>query len=181
MVNIANYEIHENFTHHRYGNTELVYEYDYDFSIITLHCELDLNYRLAPVCLPTKECETPSLFEEKEAWTTGWGIAMKNYSVVYPSKLQVATVKITSNSECIMKGPTNNPSWNITVSKICAISSVKAPCWRDSGSPLTVIDSSQKRHYLAGVVSYGDRLCARNTTKVYSRVTNVCGWIQDRM
>ena len=66
MVKVANVEIHKKYTSTTYsdGNVD---EYNYDFAIFTLDCELSFDERIiGPVCLPTKECNNPSAYENED-------------------------------------------------------------------------------------------------------------------
>ena len=65
MVKVKDVEIHKKFTATLYSG--FVYEYNYDFAIITLDCDLSFDERIiGPVCLPKKECNNPSAYENED-------------------------------------------------------------------------------------------------------------------
>ena len=80
-VKISKIEIHEKYIDRYKIN------YDYDFAIISLDCDLKFDYRVAPVCLG--QFSDPSAYENRNAVAIGWG-SVKCWNST-PFKLQVMT------------------------------------------------------------------------------------------
>merc|ERR1712215_666423 len=148
--------------HPKYG-----YSFPYDIALIKMSEPVD---NIRPICLPTDSSQDYVGFR---ATATGWG---RTLDEKYPDKLQENTnMEVITNARC-------QYSWHgVTNAIICAIvpGKVGGTCEGDSGGPLIVKDG--RNYVLIGVTCTGLGDCAdKDHISVFSRVTSVLEWINDR-
>ena len=108
------------------------------------------------------------------ALVTGWGRLSSSGPLA--DVLQEATVRTLSIEQCRRKYGQSRISDNM----ICAEEPGKDSCEGDNGGPLAVLGQDGSYRQI-GVVSWG-RGCARQGYPgVYTRLSSLLGWIQDRI
>uniref|UniRef100_A0A493SWU5 Transmembrane serine protease 6 n=1 Tax=Anas platyrhynchos platyrhynchos TaxID=8840 RepID=A0A493SWU5_ANAPP len=125
-----------------------------------------------PICLPA-----PShLFEPGlHCWITGWG-ALKEGGHI-SNVLQKVDVQIIQQDIC-----SEAYHYMISPRMLCAgyRKGKKDACQGDSGGPLACEEPSG-RWFLAGLVSWGMGCARPNSYGVYTRITQVLGWMNQTM
>ncbi|XP_064097311.1 serine proteinase stubble-like [Macrobrachium nipponense] len=143
----------------------------YNNDIALLHLSTPISFTnfpgIKPICLPPSTAD----YAGKDAVVTGWGVTSSGGT--QPNIVREVTVPITTQAACEAAYGTA-----VTQNMICAglKAGGKDSCQGDSGGPLTVPNGSGK-HYLAGVVSWGDGCAAPDKYGVYTDVPNYVSWI----
>lgn len=140
---------------------------DYDFSLLELAEELQLNTKLGMVTLP----EQDELVEDGTLCrVSGWGSTQNSQES--SRYLRAANVPSVNQEEC--KAAYANFG-GITSRMLCAgyKHGGKDACQGDSGGPLVSNDT------LVGVVSWGFGCAQAGYPGVYSRVASVRNWIRE--
>uniref|UniRef100_A0A8C4U2X3 Transmembrane serine protease 6 n=1 Tax=Falco tinnunculus TaxID=100819 RepID=A0A8C4U2X3_FALTI len=134
----------------------------------TSHTEVSFK----PICLPA-----PShLFEPgRHCWITGWG-ALKEGGHI-SNVLQKVDVQLIQQDIC-----SEAYHYMISPRMLCAgyHKGKKDACQGDSGGPLACKEPSG-RWFLAGLVSWGMGCARPNHYGVYTRITQVLGWMNQTM
>lgn len=116
------------------------------------------------------------------ATVVGWGNMSATEYDFYPFKLQEVQVPVVSNRECrdVFEQKGQSPT-SITHNMLCAgkLSGGEDSCQGDSGGPLMVQQAG--RWVLAGVVSWGDGCALPLNYGVYSRVSKLAGFIDEKI
>ena len=107
---------------------------------------------------------------------SGWGLTREGGTI--SDVLQHVGVQVTSNEIC------NNPTaygGQITDRMLCAgfATGGKDSCQGDSGGPFVVFDG-MGGYALAGIVSWGEGCARPNKFGVYTRVSSVADWINQK-
>ncbi|KAG5682207.1 hypothetical protein PVAND_011573 [Polypedilum vanderplanki] len=98
----------------------------------------------------------------------GWGYTSMIRGTPLPNNLQRAFLPTITNQECNERGQ------NVGPREICTMSRFGVgACGGDSGGPLTCNDA------LAGIVSYGSRICAMGVPDVYTRASEYIDFIEE--
>jgi len=139
-----------------------------DIAVLTLARDVNFTADVAPICLPP----AGDLYVDKVATIIGWGKTNFNDLTGNPVLLE-AEVPIWSNSNC-----SQSVSGTVTDDMVCAglREGGKDSCQGDSGGPMMLQDS-QGRWMLVGIVSWGNGCAAPNSPGVYTRVSNYLQWI----
>lgn len=106
---------------------------------------------------------------------SGWGLLATNGA--QPDHLQAATVPIRN----INTLNPNQYAFDLTGNMIAAGNNGTGVCHGDSGGPLVVFDGTVP--LVAGITSFRSIVgCANsNNPEIFTRVSNYCGWISDRI
>ncbi|CAG9806448.1 unnamed protein product [Chironomus riparius] len=148
--------------------------FDNDMALLRLNDRVPITDHIRPICLPTNKAE---LYTGKTGIVTGWGTIKEDGK---PScVLREVEVPIMSNQNCIER--TNYTQKMITDNMLCAgFPGVgqKDSCQGDSGGPL-IVERTDKRYELAGIVSWGNGCARRDYPGVYTRVTRYLDWIHE--
>ena len=109
----------------------------------------------------------------EQAVVSGWGYDGGGY----PTRLMEASVPVVTNADC---NDANSYNGDITPAMLCAgyAGGGIDTCAGDSGGPLVVNGPNWK---LAGITSWGQGCALPNFYGVYTRVSQVVGWIEDTM
>ncbi|NWS18856.1 TMPS6 protease, partial [Pachyramphus minor] len=146
--------------------------HDYDVALLQLDHPVIISPVIQPICLPA-----PSHFFEPglHCWITGWG-ALKEGGHISNS-LQKVDVQLIQQNIC-----SEAYHYMITPRMLCAgyYKGKKDACQGDSGGPLACKEPSG-RWFLAGLVSWGMGCAHSNHYGVYTRITQVLGWINQTM
>lgn len=150
--------------------TEVISHPDYedsglaDIAVIRLREPVELNDRVAPLALASKDDITAG----KQATVAGWGVlAEEDESEVL--ELRQVDIPLIDDRRCATEMEAD------TDSELCAGGERAGSCYGDSGGPLVVRnDEGQPR--LAGVVSWGDR-CGDDNPEVYADVADLADWL----
>ncbi|KAJ8263894.1 hypothetical protein GJAV_G00142810 [Gymnothorax javanicus] len=154
---------------HQYYDHE---SHDYDLALLRLEKPVSARTLAQPACLPAR---THLLEPGLLCWVTGWG-ALKEGG--HGSKiLQKLAVPLLSEDVC-----TQSYGSLISPRMLCAgyYEGKRDSCQGDSGGPL-VCQEASGRWFLAGVVSWGFGCGRPYYYGVYTRVTKLTDWIQERI
>ncbi|XP_064179798.1 transmembrane protease serine 6 isoform X1 [Anguilla rostrata] len=145
--------------------------HDYDLVLLRLERPVSAGTLAQPACLPSP---THLLEPGLLCWVTGWGALKEGGSS--SNVLQKVTVPLISEDVC-----NRSYGYRITPRMLCAgfHDGGKDACQGDSGGPL-VCQEASGRWFLAGVVSWGIGCGRPNYYGVYTRITKLTGWIQER-
>ncbi|XP_031455860.1 transmembrane protease serine 6 [Phasianus colchicus] len=145
--------------------------HDYDVALLQLDHPVIISPFIQPICLPA----TSHLFEPGlHCWITGWG-ALKEGGHI-SNILQKVDVQIIQQDIC-----SEAYHYMISPRMLCAgYKGKKDACQGDSGGPLACEEPSG-RWFLAGLVSWGMGCGLPNYYGVYTRITQVLGWINQTM
>ena len=108
------------------------------------------------------------------ALVTGWDRLESRGS--QPDILQEVEVETMTNRACAR----SHGDHKITNNMICAGSQGRDACWGDSGGPLAVMGQDGSFRQI-GVVSWGNGCGTPGYPGVYTRVSSLLAWIQDRI
>ncbi|NXQ29672.1 TMPS6 protease, partial [Alaudala cheleensis] len=146
--------------------------HDYDVALLQLDHPVIISPLIQPICLPA-----PShIFEPGlHCWITGWG-ALKEGGHI-SNVLQKVDVQLIQQNIC-----SEAYHYMITPRMLCAgyYQGKKDACQGDSGGPLACKEPSG-RWFLAGLVSWGMGCARANHYGVYTRITQVLGWMNQTM
>ncbi|NWY63927.1 TMPS6 protease, partial [Erithacus rubecula] len=146
--------------------------HDYDVALLQLDHPVVISPLIQPICLPA-----PShIFEPGlHCWITGWG-ALKEGGHI-SNVLQKVDVQLIQQNIC-----SEAYHYMITPRMLCAgyYEGKKDACQGDSGGPLACKEPSG-RWFLAGLVSWGMGCARANHYGVYTRITQVLGWMNQTM
>ncbi|KAF6732359.1 Suppressor of tumorigenicity 14 protein [Oryzias melastigma] len=143
------------------------FKYTNDIALMELDKPVAYTEYIRPICLPSPQ----HIFEVgKQVYVTGWGALREGAATV----LQKAQVRIINQTVCntLMGG-------DITKQMLCAgvLQGGVDACQGDSGGPLSSPEG--KRMFLCGVVSWGEGCARKNKPGIYTRVTELRGWIKE--
>ncbi|NXG09241.1 TMPS6 protease, partial [Sakesphorus luctuosus] len=146
--------------------------HDYDVALLQLDHPVIISPLIQPICLPA-----PSHFFEPglHCWITGWG-ALKEGGHI-SNVLQKVDVQLIQQNIC-----SEAYHYMITPRMLCAgyYKGKTDACQGDSGGPL-VCKQPSGRWFLAGLVSWGMGCAHPNHYGVYTRITQVLGWMNQTM
>ena len=125
---------------------------------------------MQPICLPDPTQD----YDNVSAVVTGWGRLRSGGS--QPDILQKVTVRTQSTEQC--RGQYGQAK--ITENMLCADAPARGTCQGDSGGPLVVLGQNNSYSQI-GVVSWGNGCARPGYPGVYTRVTSLLPWIQQRM
>ncbi len=150
-------------------------QYDKDVALIRLEDAADLGPTPGGemvATVPLVSAGVGSLAGEQAA-ISGWGSDGSGY----PEDLMEAVVPVVTNANC---NDSNSYDGDITANMLCAGYTAGGvdTCSGDSGGPLVVDGPNWK---LAGITSWGNGCALPNYYGVYTRVSQVVGWIEETM
>uniref|UniRef100_A0A8C5IWK4 Transmembrane serine protease 6 n=1 Tax=Junco hyemalis TaxID=40217 RepID=A0A8C5IWK4_JUNHY len=146
--------------------------HDYDVALLQLDHPVIISPLIQPICLPApSHIFEPGLL----CWITGWG-ALKEGGHT-SNVLQKVDVQLIQQNIC-----SEAYHYMITPRMLCAgyYQGKKDACQGDSGGPLACKEPSG-RWFLAGLVSWGMGCARANHYGVYTRITQVLGWMNQTM
>ncbi|XP_059328557.1 transmembrane protease serine 6 [Ammospiza nelsoni] len=146
--------------------------HDYDVALLQLDHPVIISPLIQPICLPApSHIFEPGLL----CWITGWG-ALKEGGHT-SNVLQKVDVQLIQQNIC-----SEAYHYMITPRMLCAgyYQGKKDACQGDSGGPLACKEPSG-RWFLAGLVSWGMGCARANHYGVYTRITQVLGWMKQTM
>ncbi|XP_059582400.1 transmembrane protease serine 6 [Alligator mississippiensis] len=146
--------------------------HDYDVALLQLDHPVIISPFIRPICLPART----HLFEPGlRCWITGWG-ALKEGGHI-SNVLQKVDVQLIQQDIC-----SETYHYKISPRMLCAgyHKGKKDACQGDSGGPL-VCKEPNERWFLAGLVSWGLGCARPNYYGVYTRITQVLGWMKQTM
>jgi transmembrane serine protease 9 len=143
--------------------------YDYDVAVLRTVQTIE-----QPAIILLDQAQAPTLFPIGVLSTvSGWGLTQEKGNI--SDVLQHVGVQVTSNEIC------NSPTayaGSITDRMACAgfATGGKDSCQGDSGGPMVVFDR-KGGFVLAGIVSWGEGCARPNKFGVYTRASEVNGWV----
>lgn len=154
---------------HQYYDFET---YDYDLALLRLKKPVSAETLAQPACLPAR---THLLEPGLRCWVTGWGNLKEGGHG--SNILQKLALPLLSEDVC-----SQSYGNRITPRMLCAgfYEGKKDACQGDSGGPL-VCQEASGRWFLGGVVSWGFGCGRPIYYGVYTRVTKLTDWIQERI
>ena len=142
--------------------------YDNDIALLRLSSPLTFNTNVQGIQYATANDATAGLTNPgRLGLISGWG--WTNNTGPQPDNLQSVTLPIISNADAISRGS------NVTANMIALAQNGRGAAPGDSGGPMVV-----NGNILAGVCSWGNFPKDLNPT-IYTRVSNYCDWIADRI
>jgi len=159
-----NLKIEKIIIHNKYNNRKS----KNDIALLKLEENLDLS-TYTPACLPSKGED----WTGEEGWVYGWGVESESASKL-SYYLRDVSVTVITNEDCA-----DNYGNAISADMMCATKEDKDACQGDSGGPYTVDVSG--RHYLAGVVSWGNGCARPGYPGVYADVSYQRDWIDEQI
>ncbi|XP_067121395.1 clotting factor B-like [Centruroides vittatus] len=163
------------YQHENYRRGEF---YD-DIAVLEVTEEINLNGRVAPICLPSPRFYGDSLVG-RDVTVAGWGLT--SFAGFPSSILREVSVPVVPNSKCqnaYGRAILPTISRGITEKMICAgvDEGGKDSCQGDSGGPLVLEDGG--KWMLVGIVSFGYKCAEPGYPGVYTRVVNYLRWLAD--
>ncbi|XP_066914259.1 uncharacterized protein [Clytia hemisphaerica] len=143
----------------------------FDFALLELETEAQITDNVRTICIPKKHSGTD--FDNQICDITGWGTTSEGGSGA--NILQEASVRVYPQPECV-----GNYGSRIGDSMFCAgyrDGGVDA-CQGDSGGPLQCKDGN--KWVLWGITSWGIGCARPDRAGVYSKVTQVVDWIEEK-
>ncbi|KAK6634829.1 hypothetical protein RUM44_000076 [Polyplax serrata] len=152
----------------------------HDLALIRLKRKVTYTDYVRPICLPSGKFYRKNLVGRMTE-VTGWGIY--DMKLLQSSqKLQVVTLPIVNNSECIKYYP---KVARIGPTQLCIGGIIgKDSCSGDSGGPAMMVDDSngEPHYYLVGIVSFGAKECGGSEAPaVYTKITSYLKWVLDNL
>ncbi|CAG7827282.1 unnamed protein product [Allacma fusca] len=148
-----------------------------DVALIEIDGELKLGVendaaKIWNVCLPSDKLPSTD-YAGKTVIATGWGKTANKGPLA--SKLQQVNLGVISNDDCDPHHAV------ITKEMLCAVAKDKDTCQGDSGGPLMYVAGKDNTFYTqVGITSSGSsKGCAKNVPGIYTRITEVLGWIKE--
>ncbi|KAL0268740.1 UNVERIFIED_CONTAM: hypothetical protein PYX00_010562 [Menopon gallinae] len=145
----------------------------FDVAVLRLDRPVQYMPHIAPICLPEKNEDFLGQF----GWAAGWG-ALQAGSRLRPKTLQAVDVPVIDNRLCERWHKSNGINVVIYDEMMCAgyRNGGKDSCQGDSGGPL-MIEKSNGKWYLIGIVSAGYSCAQRGQPGIYHRVAHTVDWI----
>ncbi|KAL7646619.1 UNVERIFIED_CONTAM: hypothetical protein RMT77_001870 [Armadillidium vulgare] len=140
---------------------------DNDLALLRLERPTSFGEFISPVCLPPR-FET---FETRRGIVVGWGTQKVGGSS--SNILREIAIPILRRRDCESRFSPNS----ITVNMFCASLRGLDSCQGDSGGPF-MIQQSDSRWYVVGIVSWGIGCGHISLPGVYTKVNNYLDWIQ---
>uniref|UniRef100_A0A182IRY1 Uncharacterized protein n=1 Tax=Anopheles atroparvus TaxID=41427 RepID=A0A182IRY1_ANOAO len=146
--------------------------FEYDLALLRFYEPVIFQPNIIPVCVP----ENDENFIGRTAFVTGWGRLYEDGPL--PSVLQEVTVPVIENKICETMYRSAGYIEHIPHIFICAgwKKGGYDSCEGDSGGPM-VIQRTDKRFLLAGVISWGIGCAEPNQPGVYTRISEFRDWI----
>ncbi|XP_040574608.2 venom protease [Lepeophtheirus salmonis] len=160
-IRVKKVEVHKEFN--------IIAKNDYDITLLTLERPIKFRREIQPICLPFKDED----FVGTMCTITGWG--RLNETGPQPDILQEVNVPVITNDVCKKSYKTLTPRL------ICAgyMKGELDACQGDSGGPLSCPQNN--RYVLVGSTSYGVGCARPGFPGVYSRITVLQDWINERI
>jgi len=137
------------------------YSFDYDIALIKLSTPLQLGVETSSITY-ANDTYLQYIIDDRPAIVSGWGLLENG---LFPDNLFYTDVLLTNNASSLSTIYTKSASSQLQ----------QAPCFGDSGGPLT-IKVGNNIPVLAGIVNgWGD--CSTGI-KGYARITYFASWIQ---
>ncbi|KAL7646618.1 UNVERIFIED_CONTAM: hypothetical protein RMT77_001869 [Armadillidium vulgare] len=140
---------------------------DSDLALLRLERPTSFGEFISPVCLPPR-FET---FETRRGIVVGWGPEKLGGS--FSNILREIAIPILRRRDCESRFSPNS----ITANMFCASLKGLDSCQGDSGGPF-MIQQSDSRWYVVGIVSWGIGCGHFSLPGVYTKVNNYIDWIQ---
>uniref|UniRef100_A0A7M4G3F3 Transmembrane serine protease 6 n=1 Tax=Crocodylus porosus TaxID=8502 RepID=A0A7M4G3F3_CROPO len=147
--------------------------HDYDVALLQLDHPVISSPFIRPICLPART----HLFEPGlRCWITGWGALKEGGTLQGICRSRPIFLKVR-----VVRNPAHELN-TISPRMLCAgyHKGEKDACQGDSGGPLVCKEPSE-RWFLAGLVSWGLGCARPNYYGVYTRMTQVLGWMRQTM
>ncbi|XP_070500871.1 serine proteinase stubble isoform X3 [Chironomus tepperi] len=146
--------------------------FEYDLALLRFYEPVVFQPNIIPVCVP----ENDEDFIGRTAFVTGWGRLYEDGPL--PSVLQEVSVPIIKNEICEAMYRSAGYIEHIPHIFICAgwQKGGRDSCEGDSGGPM-VIQRTDKRFQLAGIISWGIGCAEPNQPGVYTRISEFRDWI----
>ncbi|KAG7269044.1 hypothetical protein CRUP_003665 [Coryphaenoides rupestris] len=149
---------------HPYYNTQ---NFNNDITLLRLSSPAHMTSHVSPVCLASSSPPTGT-----RCVTTGWGRTGQTSS---PRYLQQTALPLLSSAQCRQYWGQNK----ITDAMICAGASGVSSCQGDSGGPLVCERGGVWSQ--VGIVSWGTSNCNVRTPAVYSHVSYLRRWVDQKV
>ncbi|KAJ1087163.1 hypothetical protein NDU88_000355 [Pleurodeles waltl] len=146
--------------------------FEFDLGLLELRERPRLNDYVMPVCLPTAPLHTGD-----HVVVSGWG---KQFLSKIPDALLEIEVPVIDLKVCMQTYAALN--MKVTDEMLCAGEKKggKDACSGDSGGPMVTLSASQRRWFLAGIVSWGVGCGEQDRYGVYADVLKNLAWIKEK-
>ncbi|XP_026316322.1 serine proteinase stubble [Hyposmocoma kahamanoa] len=147
--------------------------FEYDLALLRFYEPVTFQPNILPVCVPDDDED----FVGKTAYVTGWGRLYDEGPL--PSVLQEVQVPVINNTACEAMYRAAGYNEHIPNIFICAgwKTGGSDSCEGDSGGPMVVQRSRDKRFVLGGIISWGIGCAEPNQPGVYTRISEFRDWI----
>ncbi|KAM7352612.1 trypsin-1-like [Cochliomyia hominivorax] len=143
----------------------------YDIGLVYTSTAFTWSNAVAAITLPASGSSPTG-----NALLYGWGSITTTNTANYPTKLQVASVPIISQSSC--ESALGTQGANVHDTNLCTgpLTGGVGICTSDSGGPL--VQTVNGQNILIGIVSWGKLPCGQsNSPSVYVKVSSFITWI----
>ncbi|GBL89637.1 Serine proteinase stubble [Araneus ventricosus] len=146
--------------------------FEYDLALLRFYEPVVFQRNILPACVPTGN----DTYVGRYATVTGWGRMYEDGPL--PDVIQEVSLPIITNKQCESMYKQAGFVEDIPDIFICAgyVNGGKDSCEGDSGGPM-VLQESDGRWVLAGVISWGIGCAMPNQPGVYTRITKFSEWI----
>ncbi|KAI0213181.1 Prothrombin [Lamellibrachia satsuma] len=150
--------------------------YDNDIALLQLENRVQFSNYARPLCLASRQFQEEHFLRPNRTGTvTGWGQLVPHSNSTLASALQEIHVPYVNESVCAA-----STSYSVTRNMFCAGHRQgqgvrQDTCQGDSGGPMSMPHDG--KHYLVGLVSWGEGCGARDKFGFYTKVANYYSWI----
>lgn len=143
----------------------------HDIALIRLKSEPTFSDFVKPICVPNENIQKDIFKSANKLDIAGWGRTKHNPLNKVKRKAVVPRIE---NEIC-----SQNRTYKIAESQICAGGGLQDTCSGDSGGPLMGLHPEEDDliYYATGIISFGSKMCGAGIPSVYTNVATYYDWI----